>query len=71
MDLGNGMGKVSFLPISGLKSKFTTLRDGWFLPELALLKASFPEEFGCKKKVSQCCVTWLKVSFSVNFGVGK
>lgn len=36
-----------------------------------LLKASFPEEFGCKKKVSQCCAIWLKVSFSVNFGVGK
>lgn len=68
---GDGVEKVSFLPISGLKSKFTGFTGWWVSFKPALLKASFPEEFGCEKKVSQCCVVRLKASFPVNFVVGK
>ena len=44
--------KVSFLPISGLKRKFMGFA-GWRVSvELRFLKASFPEESSCEKKVS-------------------
>ena len=60
--------KVSFLPISGLKRKFVGFA-GWRVSiELRFLKASFPEEFGCEKKVPLGGLVSLKVSFPVNFG---
>lgn len=43
--------KVSLVPILGLKRKFTGFAGWWVSVELRFLKASFPEEFGCEKKV--------------------
>jgi hypothetical protein len=68
---GDGGEKVSFLPISGLtgaklKRKFTGF-TGWRVSvELRFLKASFPEGFGCEKKVPLDGWVSLKVSFPVN-----
>lgn len=60
--------KVSFLPISGLKRRFMGFA-GWRVSvELRFLKASFPEEFGCEKKVLLTGWLSLKVSFPVNSG---
>ena len=73
-DLGRGLGggdgveKVSFLPISGLKSKFKGFTGQRVSVELRFLKASFPEEFGCEKKVPLGRLVSLKVSFPVNSG---
>lgn len=56
-DLGRGLGggdgveKVSFLPISGLKSKFKGFTGQRVSVELRFLKASSLEEFSCEKKV--------------------
>lgn len=42
---------------------------GWQVSvELRFLKASFPEEFGCEKKVPLGGLVSLKVSFPVNSG---
>jgi len=65
---GDGVEKVSFLPISGLKSKFKGFTGQRVSVELRFLKASFPEEFGCEKKVPLGGWVSLKVSFPVNFG---
>lgn len=65
---GDGGEKVSFLPISGLKRKFIGFA-GWRVSvELRFLKASFPEEFDCGKKVPLGGWVSLKVSFPVNSG---
>lgn len=60
--------KVSLVPISGLKSKFKGFTGQRVSIELRFLKVSFPEEFGCEKKVSLGGLVSLKVSFPVNFG---
>ena len=65
---GDGGEKVSFLPISGLKSKFKGFAGWWVSVELRFLKASFPEEFDCGKKVPLGGWVSLKVSFPVNSG---
>lgn len=65
---GDGVEKVSFLPISGLKSKFKGFTGQRVSVELRFLKASFPEEFGCEKKVPLGGLVSLKVSFPVNSG---
>ena len=44
--------EVSLAPISGLERKFTGFTGQRVSVELRFLKASFPEEFGCEKKVS-------------------
>lgn len=56
------------MPILGLKRKFTGFAGWWVSVELRFLKASFPEEFGCEKKVPPGGLVSLKVSFPVNFG---
>jgi hypothetical protein len=63
---GDGVEKVSFLPISGLKSKFKGFTGQRVSVELRFLKASFPEEFDCGKKVPLGGWVSLKVSFPVN-----
>lgn len=65
---GDGVEKVSFLPISGLKSKFKGFTGQRVSVELRFLKASFPEESSCEKKVSLGGWVSLKVSFPVNSG---
>lgn len=60
--------KVSLVPILGLKRKFTGFAGWWVSVELRFLKASFPEEFGCEKKVPLGGLVSLKVSFPVNSG---
>lgn len=60
--------KASLVPISGLKRKFMGF-VGWRVSvELRFLKASFPEEFDCGKKVPLGGWVSLKVSFPVNSG---
>lgn len=60
--------KVSLVPILGLKRKFTGLA-GWRVSvELCFLIASFPEGFGCEKKVLLTGLLSLNVSFPVNSG---
>ena len=65
---GDGVEKVSFLPISGIKSKFKGFTGQRVSVELRFLKASFPEEFDCGKKVPLGGWVSLKVSFPVNSG---
>lgn len=65
---GYGVEKVSFLPISGLKSKFKGFTGQRVSVELRFLKASSLEEFSCEKKVPLGGWVSLKVSFPVNFG---
>lgn len=65
---GDGVEKVSFLPISGLKSKFKGFTGQRVSVELRFLKASFPEKFDCGKKVPLGGWVSLKVSFPVNSG---
>lgn len=60
--------KVSLVPISGLKRKFMGFAGCWVSVELRFLKASFPEEFDCGKKVPLGGWVSLKVSFPVNSG---
>lgn len=60
--------KVSLVLILGLKRKFTGFAGWWVSVELRFLKASFPEEFGCEKKVPLGGLVSLKVSFPVNSG---
>ena len=56
------------MPISGLKSKFKGFTGQRVSVELRFLKASFPEGFGCEKKVLLTGWLSLKVSFPVNSG---
>lgn len=65
---GDGVEKVSFLPISGLKSKFKGFTGQRVSVELRFLKASSLEEFSCEKKVLLTGWLSLKVSFPVNSG---
>lgn len=60
--------EVSLVPISGLERKFTGFTGQRVSVELCFLKASFPEEFGCEKKVLLAEWLSLKVSFPVNSG---
>lgn len=60
--------EVSLVPISGLERKFTGFTGQRVSVELCFLKASFPEEFDCGKKVPLGGWVSLKVSFPVNSG---